>query len=92
MNMNLEWYFANITDEESAAALLREKGVFHREKSCLSCHQQMQLGIRRWGAHPKHRGDVVPGKARASTSPRHAPKHAAAAPLRVDLEEAVETR
>ncbi|KFD64406.1 hypothetical protein M514_04365 [Trichuris suis] len=46
MNMNLEWYFANITDEESAAAFLREKGVFHRERSCLSCHQQVQLGIR----------------------------------------------
>ncbi|KFD62880.1 hypothetical protein M514_24920 [Trichuris suis] len=47
MNMNLEWYFANITDEESAAAFLREKGVFHRERSCLSCHQQVQLGSRR---------------------------------------------
>ncbi|KFD46697.1 hypothetical protein M513_12407 [Trichuris suis] len=47
MTLNLEWYFANITDEESAAAILREKGVFHRERSCISCHQQMQLGIRR---------------------------------------------
>ncbi|KFD45729.1 hypothetical protein M513_13388, partial [Trichuris suis] len=53
MNMNLEWYFANITDEESAAALLREKGVFHRERSCLSCHQQMQLGSRRSNGSPQ---------------------------------------
>ncbi|KFD50048.1 hypothetical protein M514_09008 [Trichuris suis] len=53
MNMNLEWYFANITDEESAAAFLREKGVFHRERSCLSCHQQMQLGSRRLNGSPQ---------------------------------------
>ncbi|KFD49800.1 hypothetical protein M513_09267 [Trichuris suis] len=51
--MNLEWYFANITDEESAAAFLREKGVFLRERSCLSCHQQIQLGSRRPNGSPQ---------------------------------------
>ncbi|KFD47463.1 hypothetical protein M513_11624 [Trichuris suis] len=41
--MSLQWYFHNIRDEESAAAFLHEKGVFHRERSCRSCHQQMEL-------------------------------------------------
>ncbi|KFD48937.1 hypothetical protein M514_10178 [Trichuris suis] len=53
--MNSEWYFLNIRDEESAAAFLREKGVFHRERSCLSCRQQMQLGSRRLNGSPQWR-------------------------------------
>ncbi|KFD67368.1 hypothetical protein M514_05249, partial [Trichuris suis] len=55
LNMTLEWYFLNIRDEESAAAFLREKRVFHRERSCLSCHQQMQLGSRRPNGSPQWR-------------------------------------
>ncbi|KFD45815.1 hypothetical protein M513_13309 [Trichuris suis] len=102
--MSLRWYFLNIRDKESAAAFLRERGIFHQHRSCPSCHRDMDLCGRgptvcpQWRcrnsacSHANHRVDVVPGETRASATVRHAPNRPAAAPLRVDVEEAVETR
>ncbi|KFD50215.1 hypothetical protein M514_08843 [Trichuris suis] len=41
--MSLRCYFLNIRDEESAAAFLREKGVFRQDRSCPSCHHDMEF-------------------------------------------------
>ncbi|KFD45949.1 hypothetical protein M513_13187 [Trichuris suis] len=41
--MSLRLYFLNIRDEESAAAFLRERGIFHQHRSCPSCHRDMDL-------------------------------------------------
>ncbi|KFD48915.1 hypothetical protein M513_10278 [Trichuris suis] len=55
--MSLQWYFLNIRNEESAAALLREKGAFHGERSCRSCHHQMELCSR--GPNAFHSGGAA---------------------------------
>ncbi|KFD54758.1 hypothetical protein M513_04458 [Trichuris suis] len=41
--MSLRWYFLNIRDEESVASFLREKGESDRERSCPSCHHEMEF-------------------------------------------------
>ncbi|KFD54055.1 hypothetical protein M513_05074 [Trichuris suis] len=64
---DLLWYFLNIRDEESAAAFLREKGVFHRERSCPSCHHQMVLCSRGPNVCPQWRCRNSPCHARLST-------------------------
>ncbi|KFD66289.1 hypothetical protein M514_09471 [Trichuris suis] len=42
--MNVRWLYSTVKDEESAATLLREKGLFHQERLCPSCSDLMQLG------------------------------------------------
>ncbi|KFD72847.1 hypothetical protein M514_12388 [Trichuris suis] len=54
--------------------------------------RQSPATLRRSDSYANDRVDVVPGETRASATVRHSPNRAAAAPLRVDVEEAVETR
>ncbi|KFD47780.1 hypothetical protein M514_11330 [Trichuris suis] len=42
--MNVRWLYSTVKDEESAATLLREKGLLHQERLCPSCSDLMQLG------------------------------------------------
>ncbi|KFD63802.1 hypothetical protein M514_23950 [Trichuris suis] len=42
--MNVRWLYSTVKDEESAATLLREKGLLHQERPCPSCSDLMQLG------------------------------------------------
>ncbi|KFD46627.1 hypothetical protein M513_12482 [Trichuris suis] len=42
--MNVRWLYSTVKDEESAATLLREKGLLHQERLRPSCSDLMQLG------------------------------------------------
>ncbi|KFD45140.1 hypothetical protein M513_13982 [Trichuris suis] len=66
LNMSLEWYFVNIKDENTAAAFLREKGLLHRDRSCLTCHHQMRLGSRCANGAPQWRCTNSARRARIS--------------------------
>ncbi|KFD48444.1 hypothetical protein M514_10662 [Trichuris suis] len=81
--MSLRWYFLNIRHEESAISFLHEKGVFHQERTCLS-----PVTIR-WSSAMEAQTSAHSGGAGMTPATRGC---APSAPLRVDMEEAVETR